>query len=68
MKSFVNGGDKCRNSIHFSLFCSIHQGGDLKTKRLSDIASSDVKCNKGMCILYAAFLLKGDVSKRSRRS
>lgn len=39
-----------------------------KTKRLSDIASSDVKCNKGMCILYAAFLLKGDVFKRSRRS
>jgi len=41
-----------------------------KTKRLSDIASSDVKCNKGMCmcILCAAFLLKGDVFKRSRRS
>jgi len=34
MKSFVNGGDKCRNSILFPLFCSTHQGGELKDEKV----------------------------------
>lgn len=52
----------------FLYFVALIRAVSWKTKRLSDIASSDVKYNKRMYILYAAFLVKGDVFKRSRRS